>query len=477
MEFTQKGAFAQTELHACFLDMKCPEKGNVREFLDSLRVKREVLATVGVEIDDKDYLSTIISSLPMSLSNFASNQLAATKLYALTKTIDPDALISLISEEYKQQKAQCSRRSNGKSPKEDDWDEAMSASSSKGGKAGGHNHKFPHGTCWGCGDKGHFRDKCPKKLKDGKESKDSPKGGSANAAIGVNSDSEGKGAFATVTVEDYESDDSVPDLQAVSDSDSDDESPCGIVTDSDWFSEAADEGVMDQECSEGSDWDPADLFKDSMPAVDAPFVLEDPGIPEHVAAFVSANGNVVNTPRTEVYNSGCTSHISPYQRDLENFIDILPKSFQAANKQDFQAVGKGKMVIDIPNGADISQLHLTEVLYSPKVGYTLVSVGRLNDHGFLATFGGGKCVVRGPDGEVLGSVPKTSRGLYKVVHEGEFANIAVEAVTLEQLHCQMGHISPGIAKKLVTEGFVTGVCLVSTANSVRRFSPMDRKDP
>jgi len=51
------------------------------------------------------------------------------------------------------------------------------------------------------------------------------------------------------------------------------------------------------------------------------------------------------------------------------------------------------------------------------------------------------------------------------MHEGESANIAVEAVTLEQLHHQMGHISPGIAKKLVTEGFVTGVCLVSTANA------------
>jgi hypothetical protein len=64
------------------------------------------------------------------------------------------------------------------------------------------------------------------------------------------------------------------------------------------------------------------------------------------------------------------------------------------------------MVVDIPNGADISQLHLTEVLYSPEVGYTLVSVGRLDDNSFSTTFGGGKCVGRGPDGEELGSIPK-----------------------------------------------------------------------
>jgi hypothetical protein len=40
------------------------------------------------------------------------------------------------------------------------------------------------------------------------------------------------------------------------------------------------------------------------------------------------------------------------------------------------------MVVDIPNGADILQLRLTEVLYSPEVGYTLVSVGRLDDNSF-----------------------------------------------------------------------------------------------
>ena len=64
------------------------------------------------------------------------------------------------------------------------------------------------------------------------------------------------------------------------------------------------------------------------------------------------------------------------------------------------------MVVDIPNGADISQLHLMEVLYSPEVGCTLVSVGQLDDNGILTTFGGGKCIIQGPNGEELGSVPK-----------------------------------------------------------------------
>ena len=34
-----------------------------------------------------------------------------------------------------------------------------------------------------------------------------------------------------------------------------------------------------------------------------------------------------------------------------------------------KAIGKGEMVIIIPNGADITQLKLTKVLYLPEVGY------------------------------------------------------------------------------------------------------------
>ena len=83
---------------------------------------------MGVEIDEKDYQSTIISSLPIHLSNFASNQLAVARMYAPLKTINPDALILLIAEEYNCQCVQCAQRGNtsGKA-KFDKKDEALSA--------------------------------------------------------------------------------------------------------------------------------------------------------------------------------------------------------------------------------------------------------------------------------------------------------------------------------------------------------------
>ena len=119
-EYTEKGTFAQTDLRMRFFESKCPEKGNVWQFLDELWIKREELATVGVNIDEKDYRSTIISSLPIPLANFASNQLAFTKIYSTTKTIAPDFLIFLVSEEYECQRAQHVRHSGTGKPKDED---------------------------------------------------------------------------------------------------------------------------------------------------------------------------------------------------------------------------------------------------------------------------------------------------------------------------------------------------------------------
>ena len=105
-EYTEKGVYVQTDLHAKFLGLRCAEKENVQEFLKGLRVKKEELVQVGVIINDKDYLLMIVSSLPFAQSNFALAQLAATRMYAPTKMINPDVLMSLLVEEADRQKIQ-----------------------------------------------------------------------------------------------------------------------------------------------------------------------------------------------------------------------------------------------------------------------------------------------------------------------------------------------------------------------------------
>ena len=54
-EYTEKGTYAQTDLHTQFLDSKLQKGVEVHHFLDSLHTKQEQLASVGVTIDEKDY--------------------------------------------------------------------------------------------------------------------------------------------------------------------------------------------------------------------------------------------------------------------------------------------------------------------------------------------------------------------------------------------------------------------------------------
>ena len=59
----------------------------------------------------------------------------------------------------------------------------------------------------------------------------------------------------------------------------------------------------------------------------------------------------------------------------------------------------------------------------------------------------------------MGAVPKM-KGLYHVAHdEPKMAHVADEELTLDQFHCQMGHILAGVTRRLVQNGLVTGIRL------------------
>jgi len=98
------------------------------------------------------------------------------------------------------------------------------------------------------------------------------------------------------------------------------------------------------------------------------------------------------------------------------------------------------------HGSKFSPLRLENVLYAPDLEYTLVSIGQLDKAGFLVTFSGGSCTIIDPDGSHVGSIPKTAKRLYKVVHEGEEVMITEEVLTPEQFHRHMGHICWNIIK-------------------------------
>ena len=50
---------------------------------------------------------------------------------------------------------------------------------------------------------------------------------------------------------------------------------------------------------------------------------------------------------------------------------------------------------DYPNGT----------IFWPEVGYTLVSIGRLDECGYLTTFGNGQCTISNKSSNIIGQVP------------------------------------------------------------------------
>jgi len=116
------------------------------------------------------------------------------------------------------------------------------------------------------------------------------------------------------------SDDSLPDMYQVSDSDDDNEAYTGFEDwepeETDWFSDDDEEDVIAKQ--------DAGAVKD----------LED----ESGETLVTTDSSKL-THHVDLYDSGCTNHISPFHEQFENYIDIPPKRFQAANQQAFDAIG------------------------------------------------------------------------------------------------------------------------------------------
>ena len=167
----------------------------------------------------------------------------------------------------------------------------------------------------------------------------------------------------------------------------------------------------------------------------------------------------ISTPVVKLYDSGSTWHISPYKDQFVSLTSIPPKMFLAANKQSFNAIATGDLIINMPNRCNVTKLRLTEVLYSPAVGYILVSIGRLDQLGYSVTFGDGTCTICSPDDDVIGCIPKTHAGLYRVIHTGacDGANAAIETMMIMELHQRMGHISPIVAHRLAENRLMSGL--------------------
>ena len=498
-EFTKKSMIMKSNLHSEFMALRYQKGADLRLEFDRVRGKYEALMNAGVTVSPDDYRTLIINFVPSGISSFIAQVSANMKMLAMMSSkgttgsssessdekssdpyaLEPEQLMQAALEEWDRRGAEI--RARGRNPnavKDSDVGAAMVTVSSErpGATAGGAGRKRfrgrrPVGACWNCGERGHRRDECPSaKNKSSSETKDSrgnaPSSGSqqnskpsttrtANvAAIRESVD----GVWSAFVLDDdvigpmnYDAIREVAEEAVAEESDPDADA------------ESDDSITLISVSDFGSDWSDGGEEVPDDAAIDDAIELPIP-----VSAAVTASPTSGEAAcKWDLYDSGASHHMSPCREDFVDFKDIPPFSLTAANNEAFMAYGIGDVFVTLPSGDKTRRIRLTKVLYTPAIGFTLISIGRMDAMGYSATFGRGLCVIRHSDGWILGSVPRDGF-IYRVPHcgavsagSGGVANAAVQRLSLRALHIRMGHISPAACLDLVKRGAITGIELTN----------------
>ena len=302
--------------------------------------------------------------------------------------------------------------------------------------------------CFNCHKKGHKKADCwakgGGKEGQGPKSQKWKKVESANATKDDNdgvwnaypdSDADSNGSYKDDLFEETEvnaeiwgwEDDDLPDLIDLSGSDSDSEEE------------------QDRETKDNADKGPIEI---------------DSGVEVVEAQMATGTGVMMEW---DLYDSGASKHTR--RDEFINYTPTEPKPIRAVDKRTFNAIGKGDLRVDVPNGTQSSTIVLKNVLHCPSVGPTLISISKIAAAGATVVFKGTSCKIFNPKNQKIGEI-EVQNGLYKVVHQqSEHAGAAGEVtISLEEMHRRMGHVAPSSIKQMVAEKAFTGPSIDDSAD-------------
>ena len=138
---------------------------------------------------------------------------------------------------------------------------------------------------------------------------------------------------------------------------------------------------------------------------------------------------------SELYDSGASRHMSPYWEWFVTYHSIPPCAITTADKRIFYAIETGDLQIEVLNSSSTTAVLLKDAFHAPDMGVTIVSISQIAKAGYTVSFEGDSCKIKNRSGTIIGTIPATSNGLYKVDH----AYIAAAAVMLEHADMLMLH--------------------------------------
>src|SRR5882757_11246195 len=137
--------------------MRCKEGGDIKvHFSEQLRL-RESLAGMGTMIEDRDFYTIILGSLPETYRPLVSSINAAAKI--AQKPLTPHELLNVITEEYEHR--QLSERRTAKKGGNSAF--TAKAAKGKGRESANSSQANQDVTCHNCECKGHYKSDCWRK--------------------------------------------------------------------------------------------------------------------------------------------------------------------------------------------------------------------------------------------------------------------------------------------------------------------------
>jgi transposase InsO family protein len=190
---------------------------------------------------------------------------------------------------------------------------------------------------------------------------------------------------------------------------------------------------------------------------------DNPDIP---AACISAQ---VHQPKveTELYDSGASRHMSPFRHRFKNYRSIPPHAITAANKRTFYAIGTGDLQVEVPNGSSTTPVLLRDTLHAPDMALTIISIGRITSAGSTVTFENAACKIKNKAGKVIGNIPASKSGLFKVEHSYLAVDpTPVVQINIHELHRRLGHISANAIRSLIHNHAIKGIQLIDDGSPI-----------
>jgi len=183
------------------------------------------------------------------------------------------------------------------------------------------------------------------------------------------------------------------------------------------------------------------------------------------AAHVAQPEPSAHSHTPELYDSGATCHMTPLKDSLTNYRVIPPRLIGTVNQCTFDALGCSNLMILVPNGNTNSRILLRNMLHTPDVMLTLISVRCISNAGYSILFKDRTCTICDGKNAIMGKFPKRD-GLYKVdrnKHSSASAHTVSGPLTIMDAHQRLRHISPDAIKALTCEGTVTGLHILKSS--------------